>query len=84
MHSAAVRCLNYAPPRTENEEVIVLQAQRIEELIEARQREFAYIESVLKVCSKATAADIREELRDLRAWAANRSTYFTSGSNHGK
>lgn len=32
MRSATVRCRNYPPPRTENEEVIVLQGERIAQL----------------------------------------------------
>lgn len=52
------------------------QAAQIVKLTETRQHELAYVEKVLKACAKATASDIREELRDLRAWAANRSTCF--------
>lgn len=53
-----------------------VRAEDYDALVDARQHEFGYIENVLKVCAKATAGDMREELRDLRAWAANRSTCF--------
>lgn len=55
----------------------VVMASDYDLLCTSRQHEFAYLEKVLKVCAKATAADIRDELRDLRAWAANRSTCFS-------
>lgn len=52
-----------------------------DKLVVARQHELAYIAGVLKVCSAATASDMREEVRDLRAWLDSRRTCYQPGGS---
>lgn len=52
-----------------------------DKLVVARQSELLYIANVLKVCRTATASDMRDELRDLRAWLDNRRTCYQPGAD---
>lgn len=52
-----------------------------DKLVVARQSELAYIAGVLKVCASASPSDLREEVRDLRAWLESRRTCYQPGGS---